>query len=202
MQCSWPWVLRPLLHLELSFGHRDKYRSACILLHGAIQLDQYHLLKMLPFCSTVHFLLLYRKLRCTQICEFQSNIQLYMIELQLDNSISLISMSVLDPKPCWFYYYTSVVQFEIRDGDTYSSSCTIQDSFSYPGFPVFSYEAEFLFLSSSVKICVIILMGVALNLIAFHKMTIFIILTLLIHGLSIFYIFFNFILQSPKVFTM
>lgn len=32
--------------------------------------------------------------------------------------IALINMSVFMPVPCSFYYYSSVVQFEIREGDT------------------------------------------------------------------------------------
>lgn len=50
--------------------------------------------------------------------------------------IQLISLPVLMPVPWSFYYYFSVVQFEIRDGDTCSSSI-FQDLSSYPGFLTF-----------------------------------------------------------------
>jgi hypothetical protein len=35
---------------------------------------------------------------------------------------SLINMSVFMPKPLGIYYYSSVIQLEIRDGDTFRSS--------------------------------------------------------------------------------
>ena len=41
------FILRSLIHLELSFVQGDKYGSVYILLHVDIQLD--HLLKMLSF---------------------------------------------------------------------------------------------------------------------------------------------------------
>jgi hypothetical protein len=39
--------------------------------------------------------------------------------------------------PCSFYYYCSVVQLEVSDGDTPGKSFTVQDCFSYSGFFVF-----------------------------------------------------------------
>lgn len=46
------FILRSLIHFDLSFVHDDEYRSICILLYADIQLDQYHLMKML---SLFHF---------------------------------------------------------------------------------------------------------------------------------------------------
>lgn len=46
------------------------------------------------------------------------------------------------PISCWFYCYSSVVSFEIRDSDTCSHSFIIQDTFSYPGSFVFLYKAQ------------------------------------------------------------
>ena len=59
-------------------------------------------------------------------------------------------------------YYSSVVQFEIREGDTFRCSFIVYDCFGYPGLFVFSYEVEFF--SRSVKNFVGILMGIALNM--------------------------------------
>ena len=58
----WPMIIfrvyifmsRFLIHLDLSFGKVDKYRSFCILLQVDMQFDQNHLLKML-FFSLVWF---------------------------------------------------------------------------------------------------------------------------------------------------
>jgi hypothetical protein len=58
-------------------------------------------------------------------------------------------MSVFTLVPCSFYHYYSVVQLEIRDGDTFRSSFIVQDHFSYTGFFVFPYEIE----NISFKIC-------------------------------------------------
>lgn len=41
------------------------------------------------------------------------------------------------PIECWFYYYNSVVQIVIRNGDTSSGSFIIQGCFSYPAFSLF-----------------------------------------------------------------
>ena len=43
------FMLRSLIHLDLSFVQGDKYGSMCILLHEDIQLDRHNLLKMLSF---------------------------------------------------------------------------------------------------------------------------------------------------------
>jgi hypothetical protein len=40
------FMLRSLIHLDLSFVQDDKFRSVFILLHVDIQFDQRHLLKM------------------------------------------------------------------------------------------------------------------------------------------------------------
>jgi hypothetical protein len=37
------WLLRYLIHLDLSFVQDNTYESICIRLHTDIQLDQYHL---------------------------------------------------------------------------------------------------------------------------------------------------------------
>jgi hypothetical protein len=46
-------------------------------------------------------------------------------------------MSVLGSIPYDFCYYSFVVQFENRDGDTFPSSFIIQGCFSYPCFCLF-----------------------------------------------------------------
>lgn len=102
------------------------------------------------------------------------------------NLILLITVSGLESKQ-WFLlllFYYSVVQFEIRHGDTSSNTSIIQDGFSYPALAVKLMLK--VFLSSSVKNCVVVLMWIALNLyIAVGRMAIFIALILPTRDLSI-----------------
>jgi hypothetical protein len=46
-------------------------------------------------------------------------------------SIPLVFMSVFVPEPCCFYYYGSVVWFEVRYCDTSSIALLDQDYFGY-----------------------------------------------------------------------
>ena len=57
------FMLRPLIHLDLSFEHGDRYGSVCILLHVDIQLYQHHLLKMLSFFHCI-ILATMSKIKC------------------------------------------------------------------------------------------------------------------------------------------
>lgn len=56
--------------------------------------------------------------------------------------ILLMDMSVSIPILNCFYYYNTVVQLVIGDGDNSSSSTIIQTCLNYPGIFVFLYEAE------------------------------------------------------------
>jgi hypothetical protein len=47
------FMLRFLIHLDLSFVQGDKYRSIFIFQHTDCQLDQHHLLKMLSFLHCI-----------------------------------------------------------------------------------------------------------------------------------------------------
>jgi hypothetical protein len=40
------------------------------------------------------------------------------------------------PIPCGFYYYCSVAELEVRDGDSPRSSLIVENSFIYAGFVV------------------------------------------------------------------
>ena len=77
-----------------------------------------------------------------------------------------------------FYYNCSIVQLEVRDGNTSSSTLTIQDCFIYPGFSIFHINLRIV-LSSSLKNCVGILIEISLNFqIAFVTIAIFMMLIL------------------------
>ena len=49
------FMLRSLIHLDLSFVHGDRYGSIFIFLHVDIQLCQHHLLNMLSFFPLIFF---------------------------------------------------------------------------------------------------------------------------------------------------
>ena len=57
------FMLRSLIHLDLSFVHGNRYGSIFILLHVDIQLCQHHLLNMLSFFHFI-FLASLSKIRC------------------------------------------------------------------------------------------------------------------------------------------
>jgi hypothetical protein len=57
------FMLRSLIHLDLSFVQGDKYGSTFIFLHTDSQLDQYYLLKMLSFFHCI-FLAALSKIKC------------------------------------------------------------------------------------------------------------------------------------------
>jgi hypothetical protein len=150
--CVYGFMLRLLIHLDLSF----------IYIHADIQLGQHHLLKMLSFfhCLVLAFCKISSVHRCVDL--FQ--------DLWFNSTHQTVSISI----PCSFYYYCSVVQLEIRDGDISRSSFIVQDYFSYSPFFVlfFPYEkieiCSFnllkIVLSMLVKNCVRILMKISLNL--------------------------------------
>jgi hypothetical protein len=64
------FILRSLIHLDLSFAKGDKHGSICIFLHVDIQLDQHHILKMLSF---FHGMVLdLTKIKYPMVCGFIS----------------------------------------------------------------------------------------------------------------------------------
>ena len=82
-----------------------------------------------------------------------------------------------------FYYYSPVVELEIREEDNSRSSSIVQDCFSCPGFLFVCFHMKLnSVLSRSVKNCVEILIGIVLNLqITLGKMATFAMLFLPIH---------------------
>ena len=103
--CGFMWS--SLIHLDLSFLQGDKNGSICILLHADHQLNQHHLLKML-FFSLGGF---------SSFVKDQVTISVW-VHFWVFNSIPLIFLPDSVPVPCSFYHYCSVVQLEVRDGDS------------------------------------------------------------------------------------
>ena len=60
-----------------------------------------------------------------------------------------VLLSVFMPIPGCFQYYSSIVEFEIRDCDASRSSFIVQNCFGYAGFFAFSYEVEYC----SLEVC-------------------------------------------------
>ena len=112
------FMLRCLIHLDLSFVQGDNYEYICTLLHVDIQLSQDHLLKMLssPLYCFGFFV------------KNQVSVRLWIYVL-VSHLIPLINMSAFMLIPWCFYYYSSVVGLEIRNGDASGSSFIVQDCF-------------------------------------------------------------------------
>ena len=66
-----------------------------------------------------------------------------LIDIWVFYSVPLVFLSVFMPVPGCFQYYSSVVEFEVRDCDAFRNSFIVQDCFSYPGFFIFPYEVEY-----------------------------------------------------------
>jgi hypothetical protein len=113
------------MHLNVSFVQGDRNRSICILLHANCQLNQYHMLKMLshPPTPARHWMVLapLSKIKCVS-------------SFWVFNSIPLIYQTVTVPIPCSFYHSCSVVQLEVRDGDSTRSAFIVENSFRFHGF--------------------------------------------------------------------
>ena len=120
-------MLRCLIHLYLSVVQGNKYGSICILLHGNIQLEQHHLLKMLSFFLffIVFIWLLYKNPGCLQVYEItcRFSIQFHWPTCQFYANTM------------WFLLLRLLVQLEIKKGDTSGSSFTLHNYFRSPGLP-------------------------------------------------------------------
>lgn len=76
-------MLRFLISLEISFVWGDNYEFIWILLRVAIQFDQHHLLKILPFFYSVYFCLLNQKLDDQKYVNFCLVLQFNLIYLRV-----------------------------------------------------------------------------------------------------------------------
>ena len=118
--------------------HSKRYTSTFILLHVKSQSYKYNLLKMFSFYIYIFsFFIKNRVFICVWI-----NIGVF-------SSIALISLSVFMSISSCFYYCSSIIELNVRDGDTSRSSFLVQDDFGYPGFFVLPYEVDYC----SFKVC-------------------------------------------------
>jgi hypothetical protein len=117
-------MLRPLIHLDLSFVQGEKYGTIFILLHTDMQLGKPRLLKMLSFFP-LYIFGIFVKIKVTVSVWFY---------FWVFNSIPSINMSVSVLIPYSFYHYCSIVKLEVRDGDSHSLSFIVKNCFHYSGF--------------------------------------------------------------------
>jgi hypothetical protein len=127
------FMCRSLISLDLTFVQGNKSGSICILLHADCHLNQYHLFKMLPFFPMDGF---------SSFVKDQVTICVW-VHFWLFNSMPLIFLPVSVSIPCrvFIYYHNcSVIQLEVRDGDSPRSSFIVENNFHYPGFLVIPNE--------------------------------------------------------------
>ena len=117
---------RSLMLLDLRFVQGNKDRTIFILLHIYSQLKQHHFLKMLSFFPLDGF---------SFFVKDQVTI-IGWVYFWVVSSIPLIYLTVYLPIPYSFYHYRSVLQLEIRDGDSPRCSFIVENIFRSPGFLV------------------------------------------------------------------
>lgn len=115
-------MLKSLIHLDLSFLQGGGYASISILLPAG---GSY----ACTICWRCFFIPIVTLWFLCQKSGVNRTVNLHQGH-QFD---SLIHLSVFMPIPCYFYYYSSVIELEVRNGDASGSSFTVQDYFSYPG---------------------------------------------------------------------
>ena len=126
------FMLRPLIHLDLSLVQGGKNGSTCMLLFVNSHLTG-------PFVEyTVFF-----PLGSFSLFVKDQVITRVWVHFSILNSIPLFYMSVSIPIPCFFPHYCSVVEFEVKDGDSPRSSFIVDNSFAILGF---------LFIQMNLKI--------------------------------------------------
>jgi len=114
------FMLRSLIHLDLSFVYHDKYGSIFIFLYTDSQLFWASLTKI--------------KYACVCVCVW--------FYFWVFNSILLINLSVSVPISFSFYHYCSVVALEVRDADSPRHYFIVKNCFHYSGSFAFPDEFE------------------------------------------------------------
>ena len=125
------FMLRSLIHLDLSFVHGDRYGFIFILPHVDIQLCQHYMLNMLFFPFDIfYFFIKYRMFKDV------------WIDIRVLCSVPLVLLSVLMPIPGCVQYCNSVAEYKVRDCDASRNSFIPQDCFGSPGIFAFPNEVE------------------------------------------------------------
>ena len=69
------------------------------------------------------------------------------------DSIPLIHVSIFVPISNCFYYYSSIVQLDVKNSDASRSSFIVQDCFSFPRFFAFPYQVEYCSFQVCEELC-------------------------------------------------
>jgi hypothetical protein len=130
--CFSGFMWSSLIHLDLSFVQGDENGSIHILLHDNRQLWPAPFVENAVFFPLDGF---------SSLVKAQVTIGVW-VHFLVFNSIPLIylSVSVDLPVPCSFYHNCSVVQLEVRHGDSTRGSFILEKSFCYPRFFVIPGE--------------------------------------------------------------
>lgn len=80
------------------------------------------------------------------------------INVRVLNAIPLIHLPVIMSIPSHFYYYHSIAELEVKDGDAPGSLLIVQDCFKFSCFFPYIFEVWEVVLLRSGKNCVDILM--------------------------------------------
>jgi hypothetical protein len=129
------FLLRFLIHLDLSFVQGDKYRSIFIFFFTYSQPA-----RSAPFIEDGFFFSLYIFIVFVKD-QVSINVWFYF---WVFNSIPLINVYVSLPIPCCFFHYYSVVKLEFRNCDSSSYSLIVKNWFNF-FFWVFAFPGELLF---------------------------------------------------------
>ena len=126
------FMLRSLIHLDLSFVKGDKNELICILPHAKCQLNQHHCWKccLFFFFPTGWF---------SSFDKDQVTIGVW-VHFWVFHSVPVIFLPVSVTIPCRFYHYSSVVQLEVRDGDSTRCSFIVENTLHYHGVSVIPNE--------------------------------------------------------------
>ena len=118
-------TFRSLIHFEFIFVYGVRKRSSFILLWVVDQFSQHHLLKGLSFLHCIYFFASFVKDKVS-ICAW--------IYLWAFYFVPLIYISVFVPLPYCLDDCSFVVQYEVRQVDSSSSTLLSQDFFGYLRF--------------------------------------------------------------------
>ena len=139
------FMLRSLIHLNLSFVQGDRYGSIFILPNIVIQLGHHHLLNML--------------FSFYMFCFFVKNqvIVGMWINIWVFDSVPFVLLSIFMPIPGCFQYGSYVVEFEVRNCEV---SLLYRIVWATLGFLIFQMKL-IIVISRFVKNFAGILMGIA-----------------------------------------
>lgn len=144
--CS--FMVRSLIHRDLSFVQNERYGSIYIILHADLQFDQHHLRKILPF-SSMHIWILYQKL-CLHI-----GVELCLcFQFQWSTCLSL--------SLCHVVLISIALLYSLRSGIMINPAAL----FLFQLFSDFLFFCmnSITFLSSYVKNCAAVFIAIAFNL--------------------------------------